>query len=145
MTMASYCHFKQTTFLIVGYAAIILLLQCVSMELEILGRHQHPDLTIPFLKVCCKLQPLKLCFHYLVEWILITLFPPSFYIHLHLVVINPNSIIESRFGTVFQNIYMRYLPLFYLTIDMIALVSTTIPKDFMHFLYLYIPTYLGAF
>lgn len=26
-------------------------MRAVSMELEILGRHQHPDLTIPFLKV----------------------------------------------------------------------------------------------
>ncbi|BAT92712.1 hypothetical protein VIGAN_07152700 [Vigna angularis var. angularis] len=25
-------------------------MRSVSMELEILGRHQHPDLTIPFLK-----------------------------------------------------------------------------------------------
>ena len=26
-------------------------MRSVSVELEILGRHQHPDLTIPFLKV----------------------------------------------------------------------------------------------
>ncbi|KAJ1440469.1 Armadillo-type fold [Sesbania bispinosa] len=32
-------------------------MRSVSMELEILGRHQHPDLTIPFLKVCDKLPP----------------------------------------------------------------------------------------
>lgn len=26
-------------------------MRAVSLELEILGRHQHPDLTVPFLKV----------------------------------------------------------------------------------------------
>lgn len=64
----------------------------VSMELEILGRHQHPDLTLPFLKVCHKLHPnpclslfmyvrrffpfnLKLFSHFLIKWILFW-YPP---------------------------------------------------------------------
>ncbi|XP_061348789.1 uncharacterized protein LOC133294152 [Gastrolobium bilobum] len=31
------------------------LMRCVSMDLEILGRHQHPDLTIPFLKAVAEI------------------------------------------------------------------------------------------
>ncbi|GMP64718.1 hypothetical protein CsSME_00025858 [Camellia sinensis var. sinensis] len=31
-------------------------MRCVSLELEILGRHQHPDLTIPFLKAVAEIN-----------------------------------------------------------------------------------------
>lgn len=35
--------------------ALIMQMRSVSLELEILGRHQHPELTIPFLKVILSL------------------------------------------------------------------------------------------
>lgn len=36
-------------------------MRSVSLELEILGRHQHPDLTVPFLKVIFDGNVLSFC------------------------------------------------------------------------------------
>lgn len=39
----------------------IIQMRAVSLELEILGRHQHPDLTIPFLKVISENSFMAFC------------------------------------------------------------------------------------
>lgn len=56
-------------------------MHAVSLELEILGRHQHPDLTVPFLKVNMHdFFVLHACFSdfcYLLFWLLFEVFIKS--------------------------------------------------------------------